>query len=129
MGRYYSGDIEGKFWFAVQGSDASERFGGTKHEPQYTEYEFNDDDLDKVELEITAIENNLGPIKGLFDEFFDANSGYNNDKLMTFFTSKGENLTHDKLKKYLSDYADLGLGIQIRDCIKENEGCNFQADC
>lgn len=22
MGRYYSGDIEGKFWFAVQPSDA-----------------------------------------------------------------------------------------------------------
>ena len=28
MGRYYSGDIEGKFWFAVQSSNAADRFGG-----------------------------------------------------------------------------------------------------
>ncbi len=27
MGRYYSGDIEGKFWFAVQSSYAADRFG------------------------------------------------------------------------------------------------------
>jgi hypothetical protein len=27
MGRYYTGDIEGKFAFAVQSSDAADRFG------------------------------------------------------------------------------------------------------
>ena len=27
MGRYYSGDIEGKFWFAVQDSDDADHFG------------------------------------------------------------------------------------------------------
>ena len=27
MGRYYSGDIEGKFWFAVQSSDDADNFG------------------------------------------------------------------------------------------------------
>ena len=27
MGRYYDGDIEGKFWFAVQSSDDGEFFG------------------------------------------------------------------------------------------------------
>ena len=32
MGRYYSGDIEGKFWFAVQDSDDAEFFGGTNVE-------------------------------------------------------------------------------------------------
>lgn len=28
MGRYYSGDIAGKFWFACQSSDDAENFGG-----------------------------------------------------------------------------------------------------
>ena len=27
MGRYYSGDIEGKFWFAIQSSDDADYFG------------------------------------------------------------------------------------------------------
>ena len=45
MGRYYNGDIEGKFWFAVQSSDASERFGGTGYQPAYTEYDFGEDDF------------------------------------------------------------------------------------
>ena len=27
MGRYYNGDINGKFWFAVQNSNCADRFG------------------------------------------------------------------------------------------------------
>ena len=27
MGRYYNGDIEGKFWFGVQSSDDADFFG------------------------------------------------------------------------------------------------------
>ena len=30
MGRYYNGDVEGKFMFAIQGSDAHERFGAVE---------------------------------------------------------------------------------------------------
>ena len=32
MGRYYSGDIEGKFWFAVQSSTSPERFGAVENQ-------------------------------------------------------------------------------------------------
>lgn len=32
MGRYYSGDIAGKFWFGVQDSDDAENFGGNIEE-------------------------------------------------------------------------------------------------
>ena len=35
MGRYYSGDINGKFWFALQSSNAASRFGGYENEPNY----------------------------------------------------------------------------------------------
>ena len=33
MGRYYNGDIEGKFWFAVQSSDCADRFGSIGEQP------------------------------------------------------------------------------------------------
>lgn len=33
MGRYYSGDIEGKFWFGVQSSHDGEFFGAIEQEP------------------------------------------------------------------------------------------------
>lgn len=36
MGRYYSGDISGKFWFGVQSSTDAENFGGKIH--RYQQY-------------------------------------------------------------------------------------------
>ena len=56
MGRYYYGDIQGKFMFAVQPSDAGERFGAYEcpNEPSYIDYavcrESSYDDI-KKELE------------------------------------------------------------------------------
>ena len=37
MGRYYSGDIDGKFWFAVQPSDDANYFGVEGERPNYLE--------------------------------------------------------------------------------------------
>jgi len=129
MGRYYSGDIEGKFWFAVQSSDASERFGGQGYQPAYTEYQFEQDDLEDVELEIKAIEDGLGKFKDLFDNFFaQCGGGYNDEGLQEFFKKEGEEISLVGIKSHLSDYADLGLGIKIRDCIKEEGYCSFQAE-
>ena len=36
-------------------------------------------------------------------------------------------LTEKEVEKHTRDYADLGLGIQIRDCLIENDYCNFEA--
>jgi len=38
MGRYYEGDIEGKFWFGVQSSDDGEFFGAEAQESNYIDY-------------------------------------------------------------------------------------------
>ena len=38
MGRYYSGDVDGKFMFAIQSSDAHERFGAEEQESGFVEY-------------------------------------------------------------------------------------------
>ena len=46
MGRYYSGDIEGKFMFAVQSSDAPERFGAIENQ-DYIDYWIDSDSIDE----------------------------------------------------------------------------------
>ena len=46
------GDIEGKFWFAVQPSDAADRFGVYGNQPNYLEYDFTEDNLEEVEEEL-----------------------------------------------------------------------------
>jgi hypothetical protein len=128
MGRYYNGDIEGKFWFAVQSSDAADRFGKVGSEPNYISYYYDDENLEEIDQEIKLIEEDLGEVKNLFDEFFEENNGYNDEMLKNFFDGKGLNLTEREIKQHLSDYADLGLGIKIRDCVKETGSCSFDAE-
>jgi hypothetical protein len=118
MGRYYSGDINGKFWFAVQPSHAADRFGVTGHEPNYLEYYFSDYELHHVEDEIKRIEDKLGDKLAVIDKFFTDNSSYNEEMLTNAGISDGE----------VSEYADLQLGIKIRDCIKERGYCEFTAE-
>lgn len=118
MGRYYSGDIEGKFWFAVQSSNAADRFGQQGYEPNYIQYNFEEEDLPAVEEEIANIEESLGDKKKILDDFFASVDFYNDKDIEALGVSKDE----------LSEYADLGLGIKIRDCIKENGSCSFDAE-
>ena len=119
MGRYFSGDIEGKFWFAVQSSSAADRFGVTGYQPETLNYNFQEEDLEGVEEEIKNIEDSLGDKLAVIEKFFAEINGYNDKMLEEAGISKDE----------LSDYADLGLGRQIRDCIKENGQCEFEAEC
>jgi hypothetical protein len=118
MGRYYSGDIEGKFWFAVQSSVCADRFGVSHNEPNYVEYYYEEEDLEGVEEEIQRIEEGLGSQLQAIDDFFASKDSYNDDELTEAGISRED----------LSEYADLRLGKQIRDCIKENGSCNFTAE-
>lgn len=119
MGRYFSGDIEGKFWFGLQGSNAASRFGGQECEPSYINYWFEEDDLKSVNEELERIEVKLGDKKEVLDKFFDEGSGGYDDKDM-----EAIGVTND----ILLDYADYGLGIKIRDCIVEKGQCSFDAE-
>jgi hypothetical protein len=118
MGRYYSGDIQGKFWFALQSSNAASRFGGEELEPNYIEYYFGEEHLDGVNEEIKNIQESLGDKIKVLDDFFKKGQGYNDETLI------GLGIT----EKELNDYADLGMGIKIRDCIEESGQCSFQAE-
>lgn len=119
MGRYYNGDIDGKFWFALQSSDAADRFGVTGETPNILTYYFDEGDLEGVEEEISNIEKSLGDKLKVINDFFAEPRGYNDEDLAKI------GITQDELR----DYADLGLGIKIRDCIKENGSCSFEAEC
>lgn len=122
MGRYYSGDIEGKFWFAVQSSNAADRFGVTGDTPNYLSYYFDEDNLTDIQEEIQRIENSIGVdnIKKI-EDFFNTNGGYN-DKIL-----QDAGLL-DIWNMHKSDYADLLLGRKIEKCVIENGSCSFDAE-
>jgi len=118
MGRYYTGDIEGKFLFGVQSSDAASRFGGDEVEPNYITYNFETYHLESIESEIKKIKKTLGKKLKIMKDFFAKKEGYNDDDLKKIGISQDD----------LSEYADLQLGLQIRDCVKKTGGCQFDAE-
>lgn len=122
MGRYISGDINRKLWFAVQNSNAADRFGVTGYEPAYLEYQFEQDDLEKVQEELKVIENLIGEDNlSKLDKFFEEVNGYN-DQIMI------KHNILDLWNKYKIDYADYLLGKEIEKCITETGKCYFNAE-
>ena len=122
MGRYYEGDINGKFMFGVQAGNAADRFGVEGIEPNYLTYTFYEENLPKVEEELKDIEetiglNNLVKLTNFFDTCkFCNEKDLNKEGLLNIWS------------KYKSDYADYQLGIKIRDCIKKQGFCEFTAE-
>ena len=129
MGRYYEGDISGKFWFAVQSSYAPSRFGGEEYEPSYINYYFGEEQLKEVEEELDRIHKNMqGNIEKL-DEFFKQNNGYNDQMIIDFYLARyDETINEEEVKDMLVEYADYELGNQIANCIKENGECSINCE-
>ena len=119
MGRYYSGDIEGKFMFAVQGSDAPERFGASENQ-NYIDYYIDGSQIDEVRKEIKLIETEHADQVKRIEKMFDENNGYNDSTMSKYGVTK----------EGLSEYADLRLGRQILEYLEENPnyGCSIQAE-
>lgn len=123
MGRYYSGDIEGKFWFAVQSSEDASFFGGSESEPNYLNYYFGTNDLDDIKKGISTCKKELGTYKKKLKKFFKENSYYNDKDLSNKF-----NISQNKIKTILEWYARLELGEKILKCVEENNSCSFEAE-
>lgn len=135
MGRYYSGDIEGKFWFAVQSSDDADNFGGdgepiyNSEEPEDGEepyalyYYFTTDDLDTINEGIDQCLKILGDNKSKFDVFFEDNPSYTEDRL-----AEQIGCSVEEAKVLLENYARLELGEKIKKCVDENGCCGFDAE-
>jgi hypothetical protein len=123
MGRYYSGDINGKFWFAVQSSDAADRFGVVSQEPSYINYYFEKENLPEVQEEIATIKQNLGDYLPKLEQFFSERNGYTDEVLAEYL-----GVEYITARFLLSEYADLDLGLKIEKAILEDGQCYFEAE-
>lgn len=121
MGRYYNGDVEGKFWFAVQGSDAPERFGAFERDQGYIDYAIDRESLPEIIEEIKSIESN--PKVQLLMKLCDESDTIS----ITDAWQKENGISREDL----AEYADLILGRKIRDFFESdslNDYCEIQAD-
>ena len=126
MGRYYSGDIEGKFWFGIQNSTDANFFGGEEYQTAEMNYFFDKADLDTIKEGIKICKDKLGKNKKRLDTFFDTNNGYNDNILHDYWFEEYKdhiNVNHD-----LEWYARLLLGAQILECVKNDDSCAFTAE-
>lgn len=122
MGRYYSGDIEGKFWFGVQPSDDAEFFGAQGYS-SYLQFHFDDSNLADINKGISKCKRELMGYLRKLDKFFKENNGYNDEMLI-----KALKVNEDKVRHLLSWYARLILGKKILKCVKEQDYCSFEAE-
>ena len=123
MGRYYNGDIEGKFMFSVQSSDDADFFGSEGH-TSYLNYHFDKDDhMTSIDKGIRKCKIALGGWRINLDKFFKKNNGWNDEMLWDQI-----GLSPEKSKEILGWYARLELGEQIKKCVKENGSCSFEAE-
>ena len=123
MGRYYSGDIEGKFWFGVQPSDSADRFGVVGNEPQYLDYWFQKDDLPSVQEELERINKQFGEDFKRIEAFFADRQSYN-DKELAEYLGTAEPFA----RQLLREYADYELGKKIEKSIIDKGECSFEAE-
>jgi len=124
MGRYYNGDIEGKFWCGVQSSDDADFFGVEGTQPEELYYSFDERDLNNVNVGIESCKKVLGSYFSCLELFFKENMGYTTQDLAKYL-----NLSDTEVSNLLEWYARLILGLKIQKCIEENGGCDFTAEC
>ena len=122
MGRYYNGDIEGKFWFAVQSSNDADFFGveGTS---DFLHYHFNEDDLPNIRKGIETCYAELGSYLMRLESYFEQTNGYTDKELAEHLK-----ISEKKLTDFLQWYARLELGQQIRSCVERTGECRFEAE-
>lgn len=119
MGRYYTGDIDGKFMFAIQSSDAHERFGAVEEESYYVPYVVFRHSYAEICAELDSIKQK-GHVDKV-DKMFNENIGYNKDVLKKYNISE-----HD-----LSEWADYQIGLELKEFFDDNpnlDECRFQAE-
>lgn len=123
MGRYINGDINHKLWFAVQNSDAADRFGVTGYQPEELYYYFDQESLPGIKEELKNIEDKLGNNLVLLNKFFEENTSYSDEKLADYL-----NVDEKEAKNLLSEYADYELGLKIANAVETIGQCEFTAE-
>jgi len=123
MGRYYNGDIKGKFWVGVQSSDDASFFGLEEHGPSVINYYGNEDHLEEIKNGLKVCQEELGEYKEKMDKFFEDNNGYNNKMLADYLE-----ISEIEVPQLLKWYARFKLGDKIKKCIEGTGHCDFNAE-
>ena len=130
--RYVTGDITFKLWFDEQQSNTADQFGvkgeqKTGLSDNYY-YWFCEENLEDVIERIEYLEVKLGTDKDKLEKFFSQHKFYNDEEMRIYLGIPKEDNWEYKVRLCIGRYADLQLGIQIRECIKENHKCEFTAE-
>ena len=125
MGRYYSGDIEGKMWFAVQDSNDWDYFGKEGNYPERLENYYEKEDLPEIKKGIENCKKMLGKYKKELDLIFKREQGYNDKEL-----AKCLKIKEDEVKPLLEWYARLEKGKQLYNFLiqKGQDYCQFEVE-
>jgi len=129
MGRYYNGDIEGKFWVAVQSSRDADFFGVEGHHMNL-HYCFDENNLEDIKKGVKKCKDELGEHKKILDNFFNENDGWNKEMLSKYFEDKHNIMlgTESNIRNMLGWYARLDLGEKIQKCVEDKGHCEFEAE-
>ena len=117
MGRHYDGDIEGKFWFAVQSSDDGEYFGAIDITEENTDSDYHNgfvdyviyfSDIDRVKAGIDLCKRQLRGNYLILNEFFLSNNGYNDEMIIEHYQkTRGIHINEGFLREQLTIFARL----------------------
>ena len=119
MGRYFHGDINGKFMFAVQSSNAADRFGVIGSYQNTLDYHFDEDNLEDIIKELKKLKPAFDRCNNFFQKIRNnGRVGYSLEDLESSGISDTE----------MSDYADYKLGVQIKNFVEEHGTCSFTAE-
>jgi len=122
MGRYISGDLDGKCWFGLQPSDFADRFG-VVGDSSHIEYRFATDDLPNIEKELESMEKKNGEDFKKLEDYFNKHGSYSDEEIQ-----KCLGVGYDASRCILREYADYKFGIRLRDYLKEHEECWFEVE-
>ena len=140
MGRYYDGDIEGKFWFGIQSSCDGEFFGAkditeeNKEEDYhggYVDYCIANSNIDSVLEGIYICKTLLDKNYKILTDFFEANNGYNEEMVIDYYKRKHNiKISEEEITALLGYLARLELGIKILIFFNQNpdKDCHFTAE-
>lgn len=129
MGRYYHGDIEGKFWFGVQSSDDADFFGDEGTSSYLSYYFEKDQHHEKIIDGIKKCREALGVNKKRLDEFFSKHNGYNDEMIIEHWKKEhNEDINEEYIRNLIGWYARLDLGSKILECVEKNGDCGFEAE-
>jgi len=123
MGRYYEGDIEGKFWFAIQNSDDGTFFGAKENAPCFLDYSVPAENLSDVINGIWKCKKALGNDIYLFGEIYTGRTSLKTNTIWNGMTEMEQRYTEEWS-------ARLNLGMEILGYMLENPDtdCTFTAE-